>query len=40
MIELNAGKFVKFLTSKKGEEGADVSNWSMNDLKGVIKKIY
>ena len=34
----DTSKFVEFLTSKKGEEGADVSNWSMNDLKVVVKE--
>ena len=30
--------FVEFLMGKKGEEGADVGNWSMNDLQLVVKE--
>ena len=30
--------FVDFLIGKKGEEGADVGNWSMNDLRLVVKE--
>ena len=30
--------FVEFLMDKKGEDGADVGNWSMNDLKIVVKE--
>ena len=30
--------FVDFLMGKKGEEGADVGNWSMNDLKLVVNE--
>ena len=30
--------FVEFLMDKKGEEGADVGNWTMNDLKIVVKE--
>ena len=30
--------FVDFLIGKKGEDGADVGNWSMNDLKIVVKE--
>ena len=29
-------KFVEFLTSKKGEEGANIENWTMEDLKMVV----
>ena len=28
--------FVEFLKSKKGEEGADISNWTLEDLKQVV----
>ena len=30
--------FVDFLMDKKGEGGADVGNWTMNDLKMVVKE--
>ena len=30
--------FVEFLIDKKGEGGADVGNWTMNDLKVVVKE--
>ena len=30
--------FVDFLIDKKGEGGADVGNWSMNDLQIVVKE--
>ena len=30
--------FVQFLTEKKGDEGADVANWSMDDLKLVVNE--
>ena len=30
--------FVDFLMGKKGEGGADVGNWSMNDLQTVVKE--
>ena len=30
--------FVDFLIGKKGEDGADVGNWSMNDLQLVVKE--
>ena len=30
--------FVEFLMGKKGEEGADVGNWSMKDLQLVVKE--
>ena len=30
--------FVEFLTDKKGDEGADVGNWTMSDLKIVVKE--
>ena len=30
--------FVDFLMGKKGEEGADIGNWSMNDLKIVVQE--
>ena len=31
-------QFVNFLKSKKGEEGADVANWTMEDLKKVVQE--
>ena len=30
--------FVKFLTDKRGEDAADVANWTMADLKIVVKE--
>ena len=37
---LDSEKFVEFLEEKKGEEGADISNWTMDDLKSVVKEFY
>jgi len=37
---LDPGKFVDFLQEKKGEEGADISNWTMEDLKQIVKEFY
>ena len=34
----DVNQFIQFLTDKKGEEGADVSNWSMHDLKIVVSE--
>ena len=34
----DANQFMQFLIDKKGEEGADVSNWLMNDLQAVVKE--
>ena len=34
----DANSFVEFLIGKKGEEGADVGNWTMDDLKVVVKE--
>ena len=34
----DTNKFVDFLKNKKGDEGADVSNWTMEDLKIVVKE--
>ena len=34
----DANLFVEFLIDKKGEEGADVGNWTMNDLQKVVKE--
>ena len=34
----DVNQFIQFLTDKKGEEGADVSNWSMHDLQTVVKE--
>lgn len=34
----DGNEFVQFLQSKKGEAGADISNWSMEDLKIVVKE--
>lgn len=30
--------FVQFLTNKKGEEGADIGNWTMEDLKIIVRE--
>ena len=30
--------FVEFLMDKKGEDGADVANWSLPDLKNVVQE--
>ena len=32
----DVNQFIQFLTDKKGEDGADVSNWSMHDLQIVV----
>ena len=32
--------FVEFLQEKKGEEGDDITNWTMEDLKIVVKEFY
>ena len=34
----DTNQFVQFLIDKKGEDGADVSVWTMNDLKLVVKE--
>ena len=34
----DTNKFVDFLKNKKGDEGADVSNWTIEDLKIVVKE--
>ena len=34
----NTNLFVDFLMDKKGEEGADVGNWTMSDLKMVVQE--
>jgi len=34
----DVNEFVSFLKSKKGEEGADIENWSMEDLVEVVKE--
>ena len=34
----DVNEYVQFLTEKKGEEGADVANWSMEDLKLVVNE--
>ena len=34
----DTNKFIDFLKSKKGEEGADISNWTMEDLKQIVKE--
>ena len=34
----DTGMFVDFLIGKKGEDGADVGNWSMRDLQLVVKE--
>ena len=33
-----AEDFVSYLTSKKGEEGVDLSNWSLDELKNVVQE--
>ena len=33
-----AEHFVSYLTSKKGEEGVDLSNWSLDELKNVVQE--
>ena len=33
-----AEHFVSYLTSKKGEEGVDLSNWSLDELKTVVEE--
>ena len=37
---LDPEEFVEFLQEKKGEEGADISNWTMEDLKIIVKEFY
>ena len=32
----DVNEFIQFLIDKKGEEGADVSNWSRHDLQMVV----
>ena len=34
----DGNEFINFLIEKKGEDGADVSNWSFPDLKAVVKE--
>ena len=34
----DVNSFVDFLIDKKGEGGADVGNWTMSDLKIVVKE--
>ena len=34
----DTNEFVQFLTDKKGPDGADVSNWSMEDLQSVVSE--
>ena len=34
----DTNQFVNFLKSKKGEEGADISNWTLEDLKIVVRE--
>ena len=34
----DANAFADFLISKKGEDGGDISNWSMSDLQQVVKE--
>ena len=33
-----AEEFVSYLTSKKGEEGVNLNNWSLEELKSVVKE--
>ena len=37
---LDSEKFVDFLIEKKGEEGDDISNWTMEELKAIVKEFY
>ena len=37
-IEVN--KFVDFLKEKKGEDGEDIDNWTMEDLREVVVEFY
>ena len=32
----DSNQFVQFLINKRGEDGADIANWTMNDLKQVV----
>ena len=32
----NPNDFIFFLKTKKGEDGADLSNWTMEDLKNIV----
>ena len=34
----DTNKFIEFLKSKKGEDGADITNWTMEDLKHIVKE--
>ena len=34
----DGNEFINFLIEKRGEDGADVSNWSFPDLKAVVKE--
>ena len=34
----DANKFVEFLKSKKGDDGAEISNWSLSDLQELVKE--
>ena len=34
----DTNKFIEFLKSKKGEDGADITNWTMEDLKNIVKE--
>ena len=34
----DAEEFVSYLTSKKGEEGVNLSNWSLNELKSLVQE--
>jgi predicted transposase YbfD/YdcC len=33
-----AEEFVSYLTSKKGEEGVNLNNWSLEELKSVVQE--
>ena len=37
---IDAEKFVDFLQEKKGEDGADITNWTMDDLKLLVNEFY
>ena len=37
---IDAEKIVDFLQEKKGEDGADITNWTMDDLKLLVNEFY
>ena len=38
--EIEVNKFVDFLREKKGEDGEDIDNWTMEDLQEVVIEFY